>query len=80
MEERIVQKILTTINTAHNKQVNRLIKSERDAILNSDIVNPEKGNEYEMKIKLMAEQIAKLTAENKRKVTLDKRKLKFAKD
>ena len=40
----------------------------------------QKNNVYEKKIAMMEEQIKGLTADLKRKVNLDKRKIKFAKD
>ena len=61
MQEKIMKKILNTINQAHNKQVGRIIKTERESRAGDASMSSDMKDEYEAKIKMMAEQIAKLT-------------------
>lgn len=46
MEERILQKILTSLNTSNGKQVQRLLKTEREAISWAEPVTSDKINQY----------------------------------
>ena len=77
--ERAIRKIISTINVETSKQVNRIIKSEAQSkMINDTIV--EQNSQYEKKIADLESQVAKLEEDLKRKVMLDKRKIKFAKD
>ena len=79
MEEKVIQKILNTVNVTQAKMVNKIIKCEKNSPeLQLDIL--EKNAVYEKKIAMMEEQIKTLSEDLKRKVMLDKRKIKFAKD
>ena len=74
MEEKIIYKLLTSVN--------KIIKTENSALNcpenQADVM--QKNGVYEKKVSMMEEQIKGLTNDLKRKVNLDKRKIKFAKD
>ena len=86
-----MSKILGTINSGHKKQLDRIrsIKVESSSNIINDSEKDHAGNialtdkqeeKYEKKIEEMQKEINRLDHLNQKKVYLEKRKLKYAKD